>query len=140
MGRRGRAPTRSRPAAEIPLCSAGLVVDCGSLAVGHHLHESIGGKPRPVPASGRDRPARILLLGVPCRSARRPRGQSASAAEGPLGNSVGAIGWPRGPLPFAQASERISLEVGQAACGRAPSSQLLCPSGRAVAAHKVAPP
>jgi hypothetical protein len=100
MGWRGRAPTRSRPAAETPLSSAGTVVGCGSLAAGHHSHESIGGKPRPVPASGCDRPARILLPGVPCRSPQRPHGQSVSEAEGPLGNSVGAIGWPRGIPPL----------------------------------------
>jgi hypothetical protein len=72
------------------------------LAAGHRLHESIGGKPRPVPAHGRDRSQCILLLRVPCRGSQRPRGRSASAAEGPSGNSVGAIGWSRA-LPPASA-------------------------------------
>jgi hypothetical protein len=105
MGKHGRAPTRSGPTAEAPLFSAGVVVGCGLMAVGHRLHESIGGKPRPVPAQGRDRPQRILLLGVPCRGSQRLHGRSASAAEGPPGNSVGAIGWPWGLSPSPRRRE-----------------------------------
>jgi hypothetical protein len=50
-------------AAEAPPSWAGVVVGCGSLADGHHSHESIGGKPRPVPAHGRDRPQASSSLG-----------------------------------------------------------------------------
>lgn len=82
------------PATDIPLISAGGAVDCGSLADGQHSHKSFGGKPRPVSAFGRDWPMRILLLGVPYRSSPRPHGQNVPVVEGPLGNSVGAIGWP----------------------------------------------
>src|ERR1700709_2198776 len=136
MGKHGRAPTRSGPTAEAPLFSAGVVVGCGLMAVGHRLHESIGGKPRPVPAQGRDRPQRILLLGVPCRRSQRLHGGSASAAEGPPGNSVGAIGWPWGPSPSPRRRE------GPPGSGRSsrprPPPEVLCPSGRAAASRAAA--
>jgi hypothetical protein len=55
-GSTGRAVRKDDAAAEIPPFATGADVDCGSLADGQHSYETFGGKPRPVPASGRDRP------------------------------------------------------------------------------------
>src|SRR6195952_311648 len=55
-GSAGRNARKGRAAAEISSFAAGVDVDCGSLADGQHSYETFGGKPRPVPALGRDRP------------------------------------------------------------------------------------
>src|ERR1700712_3779925 len=55
-GSAGRNARKGRAAAEISSFAAGVDVDCGSLADGQHSYETFGGKLRPVPAFGRDRP------------------------------------------------------------------------------------
>jgi len=54
--------------------------------------KTFGGKPKPVPASGRDRVEGILhLRGVSCTVAT-PDGHRYCVWDQPVGNSVGAIG------------------------------------------------
>jgi hypothetical protein len=138
MGKHGRAPTRSGPAAETPLRSAGQVVGCGSMADGQHLHESIGGKPGPVAASGRDRCGASSSLGshtavrdgLAARAALRwkvPRGTQWGQTDG------------REPAPPSP-RRRGASPPGRAGRPRPrPLLELLCPSGRAAPARDPPP-
>jgi len=90
MGRHGGAPrSGAKPQKPRPQGRASLwAVDRWPMATirTNQLGVSLGR----YPPTGVTRPQRILLLGSPCRSQRRPRGQSSPAAEGSRGNSVGA--------------------------------------------------
>jgi hypothetical protein len=55
-GSAGRAVRRDDAAAETPPFATGADVDCGLLAGGQRSYETFGGKPRPLPAFGRERP------------------------------------------------------------------------------------
>lgn len=61
------------------------------------IRQTVGGKPEPIAASGRDRGPVSSTRGkyAAVLPGHGPRGSKAgSAADRPLGNSVGAIGWP----------------------------------------------
>jgi hypothetical protein len=55
-GSTGRAARRGDAAAQTPPLATGTDVDCGLLADGQRSYETFGGKPRPLSASGRERP------------------------------------------------------------------------------------
>lgn len=73
---------------------------CGLMANGHDFRENFGGKPRSVPALGRDWPPASSSLGAHATVVGvRFAGPLRCAAEGSLGNSVEAEGRRVGDCP-----------------------------------------
>jgi len=90
QGRRGRPN---------PAVRAGADVDCGPLADGQHSYETFGGKPRPVTASGRERPWASSSL-TPHIAARRGLTARASLRwKGALGTQWGQMDGCRNRAP-----------------------------------------